>query len=57
MRMFLSVLRRAARDAAMSIATETPTEGKCPAWPDQRRAFTFLFIYHLVCAVIDIDFT
>jgi len=28
MRMFLSVLRLAAQDVAMSIATETPTEGK-----------------------------
>lgn len=28
MRMFLSVLHLAARDVAMSIATETPTEGK-----------------------------
>lgn len=36
MRMFLSVLRLAARDAAMSIATETPTEGKCSARPHQR---------------------
>lgn len=28
MRMFLSVLHLAARDVVMSIATETPTEGK-----------------------------
>lgn len=37
MRMFLSVLRLAARDAAMSIATETPTGGKSSARPHPRR--------------------
>ena len=56
MRMFLSVLRLAARDVAMSIATETPTEGKwqlaqtgpvAPTWCIYLMSFYLKLLCHL----------
>lgn len=57
MRMFLSVLRLAARDAAMSIATETPTGGKCSAGPHQRPASrSFIFSHLFLCRNLRFSF-